>query len=88
MADSRYLTHKKVYGFIHSAVGERHETQPILSVFVYGGAAVAAGALPYAIAERPALLVRNRALRRFGEERKLSNDNYEHFPEQAPSATF
>jgi hypothetical protein len=69
MAYSLYLTHKQVYGLTHAFVGERLDTQPILAVFVYGGAAVAAGALLYAIAERPALLLRSRVLRGLGESR-------------------
>ncbi len=47
-------------------VGARLEGSPILAVMVYGGTAVAAGALLSAVAERPAPIVRDRILERHG----------------------
>ena len=64
MAYSLYLTHKQIYRLTAEVVGQRLDSQPIVAVFVYGGAAVAAGALLYATAERPALLLRKRLLDR------------------------
>lgn len=66
MAYSLYLTHKEVYHLTQIALGARVDGRPFLAVLVYGGTAVAAGALLYAVAERPALLARDRILGRLG----------------------
>jgi peptidoglycan/LPS O-acetylase OafA/YrhL len=62
MAYSLYLTHKQMYHLTQMAVGARLDGSPILAVLVYSSTTVAAGAVLYAVAERPALIVRDRIL--------------------------
>jgi peptidoglycan/LPS O-acetylase OafA/YrhL len=62
MAYSLYLTHKEMYHLTQMVAGARLDGHPILAVLIYGGTALAAGALLYAVAERPALIMRDRIL--------------------------
>jgi peptidoglycan/LPS O-acetylase OafA/YrhL len=64
MAYSLYLTHKATYHMVHAAWGDALATNQTLAIAVYAGAAFAVGGLLYVTFERPALIVRDRILKR------------------------
>jgi peptidoglycan/LPS O-acetylase OafA/YrhL len=63
MAYSLYLTHKAVYHLVALAAGDALTSNPVLAIAAYGGGALIVGALFYATVERPALILRDRALK-------------------------
>lgn len=60
MAFSLYLTHKAVYHLVREYLGVYLQGSNLLSLSVYLGAALAAGALLYLTVERPGLRLRER----------------------------
>lgn len=62
MAYSLYLTHKQVFHMVQLVVGRRLDGHPVSQMLLYGGAALAAGALLYWAVERPAIRLRDRFL--------------------------
>jgi peptidoglycan/LPS O-acetylase OafA/YrhL len=64
MAYSLYLTHKAVYHTVGMLVGPALDHRPWVAILVFGGAALAGGTLLYLVAERPALILRDRLLKR------------------------
>jgi peptidoglycan/LPS O-acetylase OafA/YrhL len=60
MAYSLYLTHKEVYHLVLLALGWQLSDSPVLELLVFGGAALAGGALLYFAVERPFLRLRDR----------------------------
>jgi peptidoglycan/LPS O-acetylase OafA/YrhL len=63
MAYSLYLTHKEVLHMAQLAAEHGLDNRPILACLVYGGAVFAAGASLYWSVERPALRLRDKALK-------------------------
>jgi peptidoglycan/LPS O-acetylase OafA/YrhL len=57
---SLYLVHKPVYHLVQDLAGPQLAGRGLLTAAAYGGAAVAAGALLYALVERPGLRWRDR----------------------------
>jgi peptidoglycan/LPS O-acetylase OafA/YrhL len=64
MAYSLYLTHKETYHMVHVLWGDALAKDGPLAFAVYAGAAFAVGALLYVTFERPALILRDRILKR------------------------
>jgi peptidoglycan/LPS O-acetylase OafA/YrhL len=64
MAYSLYLTHKQVYHLIREHLGASLAGHPLLAFVVVAGSVFAVGGLLYVTFERPALILRDRILRR------------------------
>lgn len=61
---SLYLVHKGAFALMAGAYGEALGTRPLLALFAYAGAALAAGAILHYAVERPFLRWRERLIRR------------------------
>ena len=64
MAYSLYLTHKQVYHLIREHLGDPLAGHPLLALAVVVSSVFAAGGLLYVTFERPALILRDRILKR------------------------
>lgn len=64
MAYSLYLTHKEIYHLIHEHLGAQLAGHPLLAFVVVVSSVFAAGGLLYITFERPALIIRDRILKR------------------------